>query len=98
MQTRWPSNPPGQSSLDAESEFSPFSCFCVFVVSASPERFLICFSPCSQVKVLYGGTELFDDEVRHTFYNDMMLAVFSGACITLLVYILTSFSGAVWPV
>ncbi|XP_037537034.1 protein dispatched homolog 3 [Nematolebias whitei] len=46
----------------------------------------------SQVKVLYGGTELFDDEVRHTFYNDMMLAVFSGACITLLVYILTSFS------
>ncbi|XP_011477626.1 protein dispatched homolog 3 [Oryzias latipes] len=46
----------------------------------------------SQVKVLYGGTELFDDEVRHTFYNDMMLAVISGACITVLVYILTSFS------
>lgn len=47
----------------------------------------------SQVKVLYGGTELFDDEVRHTFHNDMMLAVISGACITVLVYILTSFSG-----
>uniref|UniRef100_A0A3B5A1J9 Dispatched RND transporter family member 3 n=1 Tax=Stegastes partitus TaxID=144197 RepID=A0A3B5A1J9_9TELE len=46
----------------------------------------------SQVKVLYGGTELFDDEVRHTFHNDMMLAVISGACITLLVYVLTSFS------
>ncbi|KAL3063332.1 hypothetical protein OYC64_002992 [Pagothenia borchgrevinki] len=46
----------------------------------------------SQVKVLYGGTELFDDEVRHTFHNDMMLAVISGACITVLVYILTSFS------
>ncbi|KAM4579021.1 protein dispatched homolog 3 isoform 2-T3 [Fundulus diaphanus] len=46
----------------------------------------------SEVKVLYGGTELFDDEVRHTFYNDMMLAVISGACITALVYILTSFS------
>ncbi|XP_047236179.1 protein dispatched homolog 3 isoform X1 [Girardinichthys multiradiatus] len=46
----------------------------------------------SEVKVLYGGTELFDDEVRHTFYNDMMLAVISGACITVLVYILTSFS------
>ncbi|XP_072244292.1 protein dispatched homolog 3 [Leuresthes tenuis] len=46
----------------------------------------------SQVKVLYGGTELFDDEVRHTFYNDMMLAVISGACITVLVYVLTSFS------
>ncbi|XP_070690320.1 protein dispatched homolog 3 [Pempheris klunzingeri] len=46
----------------------------------------------SQVKVLYGGTELFDDEVRHTFHNDMMLAVISGACISLLVYVLTSFS------
>ncbi|XP_044053899.1 protein dispatched homolog 3 [Siniperca chuatsi] len=45
-----------------------------------------------QVKVLYGGTELFDDEVRHTFHNDMMLAVISGACITVLVYVLTSFS------
>ncbi|KAM3611641.1 uncharacterized protein V6R79_021963 [Siganus canaliculatus] len=46
----------------------------------------------SQVKVLYGGTELFDDEVRHTFRNDMMLAVISGVCITVLVYVLTSFS------
>lgn len=51
----------------------------------------------SQVKVLYGGTELFDDEVRHTFRNDMMLAVISGACITLLVYLLTSFSGTGRP-
>lgn len=51
----------------------------------------------SQVKVLYGGTELFDDEVRHTFHNDMMLAVVSGACITVLVYVLTSFSGTVSP-
>ena len=47
----------------------------------------------SQVKVLYGGTELFDDEVRRTFHSDMLLAVFSGACISVLVYILTSFSG-----
>ncbi|XP_035020956.1 protein dispatched homolog 3 isoform X2 [Hippoglossus stenolepis] len=46
----------------------------------------------SQVKVLYGGTELFDNEVRRTFYNDMMLAVISGACITVLVFVLTSFS------
>lgn len=53
------------------------------------------FCLCSQVKVLYGGTELFDNEVRHTFYSDMMLAVISGACITVLVYVLTSFSGAV---
>ncbi|KAK7934165.1 hypothetical protein WMY93_005061 [Mugilogobius chulae] len=45
-----------------------------------------------QVKVLYGGTELFDNEVRHTFNNDMMLAFISGVCITVLVYVLTSFS------
>lgn len=55
--------------------------------------FYVCFCCRSQVKVLYGGTELFDDEVRHTFHNDMMLAVISGACITVLVYVLTSFSG-----
>ncbi|XP_048837474.1 LOW QUALITY PROTEIN: protein dispatched homolog 3 [Brienomyrus brachyistius] len=46
----------------------------------------------SQVKVLYGGTELFDDEVRRTFHNDMLLALVSGVCIAALVYILTSFS------
>ncbi|KAG7480738.1 hypothetical protein MATL_G00059490 [Megalops atlanticus] len=46
----------------------------------------------SQVKVLYGGTELFDDEVRRTFHGDMLLALISGGCITALVYILTSFS------
>jgi hypothetical protein len=47
----------------------------------------------SQVKVLYGGTELFDNEVRQTFHRDMLLALISGGCITLLVYVLTSFSG-----
>nr|XP_055024422.1 protein dispatched homolog 3 isoform X1 [Misgurnus anguillicaudatus] len=46
----------------------------------------------SKVKVLYGGTELFDDEVRKTFHSDMMLALFSGGCIAVLVYVLTSFS------
>uniref|UniRef100_A0A673H202 Protein dispatched homolog 3-like n=1 Tax=Sinocyclocheilus rhinocerous TaxID=307959 RepID=A0A673H202_9TELE len=46
----------------------------------------------SKVKVLYGGTELFDDEVRKTFHSDILLALFSGGCITVLVYVLTSFS------
>ncbi|MBN3322038.1 DISP3 protein, partial [Atractosteus spatula] len=46
----------------------------------------------SQVKVLYGGTDLFDYEVRRTFHRDMLLALASGACIAALVYILTSFS------
>ncbi|KAG7281285.1 hypothetical protein CRUP_030968 [Coryphaenoides rupestris] len=46
----------------------------------------------SEVKVLYGGTELFDDEVRNTFHSDMRLALISGACITALVFLLTSFS------
>lgn len=56
-----------------------------------------CLAGPSHVKVLYGGTELFDDEVRRTFHNDMMLAVISGVCITVLVYVLTSFSGTVLP-
>ncbi|KAM9298786.1 protein dispatched homolog 3 [Gastrophryne carolinensis] len=46
----------------------------------------------SKVQVLYGGTDLFDYEVRNTFNNDMLLALISTSCIAVLVYILTSFS------
>ncbi|XP_058531189.1 protein dispatched homolog 3 isoform X2 [Ochotona princeps] len=46
----------------------------------------------SKVQVLYGGTDLFDYEVRRTFNNDMLLAVISSSCIAALVYILTSCS------
>lgn len=50
-------------------------------------------SPSSKVQVLYGGTDLFDYEVRRTFNNDMLLAFISSSCIAALVYILTSCSG-----
>nr|XP_048680823.1 protein dispatched homolog 3 isoform X1 [Caretta caretta] len=46
----------------------------------------------SKVQVLYGGTDLFDYEVRRTFSNDMLLAFISSSCIAVLVYILTSCS------
>ncbi|NXK81867.1 DISP3 protein, partial [Amazona guildingii] len=46
----------------------------------------------SKVQVLYGGTDLFDYEVRRTFNNDMLLAFISSSCIAVLVYILTSCS------
>ncbi|XP_053307790.1 protein dispatched homolog 3 [Spea bombifrons] len=46
----------------------------------------------SKVQVLYGGTDLFDYEVRTTFNNDMMLALISSSCIAVLVYVLTSWS------
>ncbi|XP_045155134.1 protein dispatched homolog 3 [Echinops telfairi] len=46
----------------------------------------------SKVQVLYGGTDLFDYEVRSTFNNDMLLAFISSSCIAALVYILTSCS------
>ena len=63
-------------------------CVCV------PVCVCVCVCVCpSQVRVLYGGTELFDNEVRQTFHSDMLLALISGACIAVLVYILTSFSG-----
>uniref|UniRef100_A0A4W3GM28 Dispatched RND transporter family member 3 n=1 Tax=Callorhinchus milii TaxID=7868 RepID=A0A4W3GM28_CALMI len=45
-----------------------------------------------EVKVLYGGTDLFDYEVRRTFNNDMLLASISSGCIAVVVYVLTSFS------
>lgn len=51
----------------------------------------------SKVQVLYGGTDLFDYEVRRTFNNDMLLAFISSSCIAALVYILTSCSGTVSP-
>lgn len=51
----------------------------------------------SKVQVLYGGTDLFDYEVRRTFNNDMLLAFISSSCIAALVYILTSCSGRVSP-
>ncbi|XP_054857889.1 protein dispatched homolog 3 [Eublepharis macularius] len=46
----------------------------------------------SKVQVLYGGTDLFDYEVRKTFNNDMMLAFISSSCIAILVYVLASCS------
>ncbi|XP_063804768.1 protein dispatched homolog 3 isoform X2 [Pseudophryne corroboree] len=46
----------------------------------------------SKVQVLYGGTDLFDFEVRTTFNNDMLLAFISSSCIAVLVYVLTSCS------
>uniref|UniRef100_A0A673UBJ5 Dispatched RND transporter family member 3 n=1 Tax=Suricata suricatta TaxID=37032 RepID=A0A673UBJ5_SURSU len=59
-----------------------------------PERCppLSFLSPSSKVQVLYGGTDLFDYEVRRTFNNDMLLAFISSSCIAALVYILTSCS------
>lgn len=55
--------------------------------------FLHGLPPPSKVQVLYGGTDLFDYEVRRTFNNDMLLAFISSSCIAALVYILTSCSG-----
>ncbi|KAF7239298.1 hypothetical protein EYD10_14007 [Varanus komodoensis] len=46
----------------------------------------------SKVQVLYGGTDLFDYEVRKTFNNDMLLAFISSSCIAVLVYLLASCS------
>uniref|UniRef100_A0A8C6XM59 Dispatched RND transporter family member 3 n=1 Tax=Naja naja TaxID=35670 RepID=A0A8C6XM59_NAJNA len=46
----------------------------------------------SKVEVLYGGTDLFDYEVRKIFKNDMLLAFISSSCIAVLVYLLASCS------
>ncbi|XP_074654150.1 protein dispatched homolog 3-like [Tubulanus polymorphus] len=45
-----------------------------------------------KVLVLYGGGEIFDYEVDHTFWNDMHLAEFSFASIVIIMLALTSFS------
>ncbi|XP_033641919.1 protein dispatched homolog 3-like isoform X2 [Asterias rubens] len=47
-----------------------------------------------KVRVLYGGTQLFDYEVSQTISHDLSLAIPTGVAIFLLLFILTSFS--VW--
>ena len=46
----------------------------------------------SKIKVLYGGNELFDYEVGHTFWNDMGMAGYSLASIFVFMLVFTSFS------
>ena len=46
----------------------------------------------SEVTVLYGSSEIYDYEIKHTFHHDVMLAVVSFGLIILLLFILTSFS------
>ncbi|XP_064642370.1 protein dispatched homolog 3-like [Lineus longissimus] len=45
-----------------------------------------------KVIVLYGGNEIFDYEVEHSFWSDMRLSFISVSFIALIVFILTSFS------
>jgi len=48
---------------------------------------------CSRdVRILYGGNEVFDYQVTQTFWNDLQLAIFAVAAIVILMLILTSFS------
>ncbi|XP_065061104.1 protein dispatched homolog 3-like [Rhopilema esculentum] len=49
-------------------------------------------SSSDEVTVLYGSSEIYDYEIKHTFYHDVMLAVISFGLIILLLFILTSFS------
>jgi len=48
----------------------------------------------SQVRVLYGGNDVFDYEVRRAFWHDICLAIISVVTIVVLMLILTSCS--VW--
>jgi len=45
-----------------------------------------------KVRVLYGGTDIFDYEVSSAFWHDIRLAIISVITIIILMFILTSFS------
>lgn len=45
-----------------------------------------------KVQVLYGGTNIFDYEVKSALKNDLSLAVYTGIVVTILLLVLTSFS------
>ena len=46
----------------------------------------------SKVRILYGGSDIFDYEVRSAFWHDIHLAIISVVTIVVLMLILTSFS------
>ena len=50
---------------------------------------LLCFR---QVTVLYGSPEIYDYEIKHTFFHDVLFAAISFGLIVVLLFILTSFS------
>ncbi|XP_069097341.1 protein dispatched homolog 3 [Pleurodeles waltl] len=79
---------PGYYSLDDrwEEQRRKFQDFVISYVAVLEKE------STSKVQVLYGGTDLFDYEVRKTFSNDMSLAFISSSCIAVLVYLLTSCS------
>lgn len=53
-----------------------------------------CFVSNSEVRVLYGGNDIFDYEVSSAFWHDIRLAIISVVTIVVLMLVLTSFS--VW--
>ena len=56
----------------------------------SPHDVWNCLS--SQVRVLYGGNDVFDYEVSSAFWHDVSLAIISVVTIVVLMLVLTSFS------
>jgi len=50
------------------------------------------FYVCSDIEVLYGGTEIFDHEVEEAIHHDQLLAIVSLALVAPLVFILSGFS------
>lgn len=50
------------------------------------------FPLCSKVDVLYGGTEIFDQEVSMTIYHDILLSIPTFVAIFVLLFVFTSFS------
>lgn len=44
------------------------------------------------MRVLYGGTDIYDYEVQEVYWNDLRLSIFSVVFIVIFVFVLTSFS------
>jgi protein dispatched 3 len=64
------------------------------VANSTQNIFIILTCIFRDVRVLYGGNEVFDLQVTKTFWNDLHLALFAVAAIIVLMLVLTSFS--VW--
>ncbi|XP_072023218.1 protein dispatched homolog 3-like, partial [Amphiura filiformis] len=74
------------TSLDAHEQFQEYKKFIETYVKLLEKK------STSEVLVLYGGTEIFDYEVSTTIHHDLMLAIPCIISITILLFILTSFS------
>ncbi|XP_071945644.1 protein dispatched homolog 3-like isoform X2 [Antedon mediterranea] len=75
-----------ESSLSGDEQSAEFHKFVITYIDLLEEQ------STDKVKVLYGGTEIFDYEVQSSLHHDLLLSIITLVLIIIVLLILTSFS------